>query len=202
MILQSKSRILLPKKEGEILYRQSNIRPTLLSSSLTCWDYLLIWHFLYITSVLSHLTITSPCPGKINYSFYICVSTMYYIITFTVLYQKSCDVSACLRDSFLQRKISTPQCTASCSASFLQLPSYSFPDAYPRCISLVLFLAKTLVTFLPGPGYHLMVCLTKSSTLALMVLCYSKTTSKVLFFPKHPWVRFSGHTSRIHNFYT
>lgn len=152
MILQS-------KKQGAYCYQKRKVKyctgksnipntPFLFSYLLGLSSYmtLLVYHF---CAVISYHNIS--CPGKINYSFYICVSTMYYIITFTVLYQRAV---MCLPVSETASSEKFPPHSVLLPALplFFKLPSYSFPDAYPRCISLVLFLAKTLVTFLPGPG--------------------------------------------------
>lgn len=128
-----------------------------------------VGHFLYITSVLSQPTTTSPCPGKINYfPFYICVSSTYYIITSTVLQPKSCDASACLWETASSRERTfhpTDRALLPALPLFFSYPVTLFLMP-ARVTSLVLFLAKTLVIFLPGSGYCLRVCLTKSSTLA------------------------------------
>ena len=137
VILQSKSRILLPKEGRRNTVQAKQPMPNTPFLFSTWWDCLLIWHFLYITFVLSHPTITSSCPGKVNYSFYICVSNMYYIITFTVLQQRSCDVSACLWETASSReKNFHPTDT-------VLLPALPLFLSYP----VTLFLMPTQVTY-------------------------------------------------------
>lgn len=140
------------KAKAEYCYQRRKVKyctgkatyaPTLLSSSLTCWDYLLIWHFVAITScaVISYHNISLSRKNKLFFYIYVSTYVLYYYLYCAIPKELWC---VCLSQRQLPPEKNfhpTVYCFLLCL--FLQLPSYSFPDAYPRCISLVLFLAKT-----------------------------------------------------------
>ena len=132
-----------------MLYRQINRCPTLLSSSPP-GGIIFLCDTSYISLLCCHgLPRHLPVQEKEIILLFAFVSVIGTILLAPLCHSKRAVMHLPVSARQLPPEDFPPHrpCPASCSASFLQLPSDSFPDACPSYISSVLFLAKTLVIF-------------------------------------------------------